>query len=398
MVRLLVLDMLRRVAYWQLALLAFGFAMAWAFFPARGGAGPVIAMSLAATFIIGPVAMLGWLGTPVVPYLPVSRRDVWRAAWVMSTLAPLAVMTTLKLPGALAGGVAGWSSLTLSSFMDLLYAGAGCAFLATANSLRGSKRATAVVFLALPLVLGGVLWPFVIQQWLPTNWAEVRPWHGAMFAIGAALTTWSALQSPTSWWPHRVRMVATSSGSGGGGAEIRRAVRIASAGGARTRLVGRHGDHVARLFPARRADRERAFGSFTGFEPFVVSQRLFVFNPASFTATDYSDIFSRLGWFAFFVAAVSARFPEALRHLRVLPLGNATVHTLLMGWPLIVWTAIWALLVVLHMGFGQPITDSPDSAGVDTHRPEPAHAGAEAARVGEVVSGRLHGHPVRANG
>ena len=76
MVRLLVLDMLRRVAYWPLALLAFGFAMAWAFFPARGGnVAPVIAMSLAATYIIGPVAMLGWLGTPVVPYLPLS----WRA-------------------------------------------------------------------------------------------------------------------------------------------------------------------------------------------------------------------------------------------------------------------------------------------------------------------------------
>jgi hypothetical protein len=240
--------------------------------------------------------------------------------------------------------------------MALLYAGAGCAVLAAANSLRGSKRATAVVLLALPLVLGGVLWPFVIQQWLPANWAEVRPWHGAMFAIGAALTTWSALQSPASWWPQRVRMVATSSGpvtaapKSGVLSGLPRLVAhelVWSAGMAITLLVS---------FLLIALIANALSGSFTGFEPFVVSQRLFVFNPASFTATDHPDgIFSRLGWFAFFVAAVSARFPEALRHLRVLPLGNATVHTLLMGWPLIVWTAIWALLVVLHMGFGQPI-------------------------------------------
>ena len=102
MVQLLVRDMLRRLPNGHLAFAAVVFALAWGVFLPEGRASYLAAASLAFAFYFGPIVMHGWLEPSPVSYLPVSRRDTWRAAWTMSVVAAPLVMTVLKIPGALA--------------------------------------------------------------------------------------------------------------------------------------------------------------------------------------------------------------------------------------------------------------------------------------------------------
>ena len=52
--------------------------------------------------------------------------------------------------------------------------------------------------------------------------------------------------------------------------------------------------------------------------------------------------------FAVFAASLAARFPDMLRHLRVLPLGAARLNVLLLVWPAVVWLTGWTGLLALH--------------------------------------------------
>ena len=52
--------------------------------------------------------------------------------------------------------------------------------------------------------------------------------------------------------------------------------------------------------------------------------------------------------FTFFAATLAARFPEMLRHLRVLPLGAARLNVLLTAWPAVIWLGAWTALLGLH--------------------------------------------------
>jgi hypothetical protein len=91
-------------------------------------------------------------------------------------------------------------------------------------------------------------------------------------------------------------------------------------------------------------------------DAFLVSQRLFVFDPRALASEDHHfEIFNQVAWFAFFAAAVSARFPEALRQLRVLPIGRHGIHALLLAWPFGVWTGVWVVLAMLHLLMSHPI-------------------------------------------
>src|SRR4051812_11771988 len=98
MVRRLVEDMIRRTPIWLGAVPSSMVAFGWGVLNSKGHRPAAMAMSLVFTYAIGPFAMTGRLQTPLIPYLPVSRREVWRAAWLMSTVAPAAVMTALEIP------------------------------------------------------------------------------------------------------------------------------------------------------------------------------------------------------------------------------------------------------------------------------------------------------------
>jgi len=70
------------------------------------------------------------------------------------------------------------------------------------------------------------------------------------------------------------------------------------------------------------------------------------------------DLASMFGWYGFYAAAVFVRFPQLVRHLRVLPLGRPRLHALLLAWPVLVWSVAWILLaLVQRMTIGAPIAD-----------------------------------------
>ena len=52
--------------------------------------------------------------------------------------------------------------------------------------------------------------------------------------------------------------------------------------------------------------------------------------------------------FAVFAASLTARFPDMLRHLRVLPVGAARLEILLIVWPAAFWLIAWIGLLLLH--------------------------------------------------
>jgi len=76
-----------------------------------------------------------------------------------------------------------------------------------------------------------------------------------------------------------------------------------------------------------------------------------VFDPAkvSLTARDFAS-WNQMTWYALFAASVAARFPETLRHLRVLPVGTVRLHATLLAWPALFWTAAWMCLAAVHAG------------------------------------------------
>jgi len=63
-------------------------------------------------------------------------------------------------------------------------------------------------------------------------------------------------------------------------------------------------------------------------------------------------------WYGLYASAVFVRFPQLLRHLRVLPLGTIRLQALLLSWPALVWGVLWTLLVLIH-----EMTIGPATAG-----------------------------------
>lgn len=352
MVRRLVEDMIRRTPVKPLAYLAIGLALAWGALASSGRRPVAIAISLAAVYVLGPVVMVERLRTPLVTYLPVSRRDVWRATWLMSTLAPTALMVAIKLPATLTASAATWSSLTLSTVMELLYAGTGCALIAAGDTKRILERVRWIVAV---LLLVGTFLPFAGRAWLPAQWSDVRPVHGLLFGIGLGLTWWGWRHTPTPALSRRrgLRIRAASSTA------VVSPVRPARLSGLPQLLAHelafsmRIGALMTVVFLGVAFIVRAGFDSRPTIHQFLVGQTMLVFDANTLKSPEF-DLSSPFGWYAFYLAAVSFRFSGLLRHLRVLPLGTGRLHVLLLAWPALIWSAAWLLLAGLQWAMNGP--------------------------------------------
>jgi hypothetical protein len=360
MVGRLVEDMLRRTPLRHVAILSIGLAYGWGVLASRGRLQIAMEMSLAATFVLGPIAMLLRLQTPLISYLPVSRRQVWQATWLMSTLAPAALMTAMKIPATLVNDATTWSSLTLSAVMDLLYAGAGCALIALGDARRGESH---LRWISSVLLVIGLIWPLVNLWSLPTAWLDVRPVHVLLFAAGLALTMLSAFHTPARTRARTLRPRPASSTGVVGPAKRDRLSGLP--------LLLKHELSNSLILAAEVLVTMLAV-------TYVLDGWIGRRTPLVFLADNLPPIFdsrpipsqpraidftSQFAWFALYSAAVSMRFPQLLRHLRVLPLGRPRLHALLLSWPVLVWSAIWLLLALV-----QRMTIGP-ATPVDLHLP-----------------------------
>lgn len=353
MVRRLVEDMIRRTPVRRIAFVLAVVALAWGMFLFDGKASAAMAMSLVVSYGLGPIVMLQRLQTPLLAYLPVSRRDVWRATWLMSTIAPVTLMTALQLPGTLVNGAAGWSSLTLSTLLDLIYVGAGCALIAAGEAARGVLLRVVM----LGLLTLGLLCPIVVRASLPTQWADVGSTHLVLFAIGLAFTLWGAFQTPRTARARPFGSSAASSPVATGPARRERLFGL-------PRLVAHElaaslslGAAMMCVFLGMAFVFERWWGREATVRGFLTAQTLLIFDAGALQAPRRFDVAQQFGWYAFYAAAVSIRFPQLLRHLRILPIGDIRLKWLLVAWPALVWSAVWLLLACVHViVIGRPLT------------------------------------------
>ena len=353
MVSLLIADMLRRVPVRAAAGLAVGLMLAWLMLGSEHHSSQAVALSLAVAFTLGPFCVPLLAHTPLTPYLPVSRRDGWRAIWLMMVPGPPVVTTVLTLPAVLLTGSPSWSGLTLSTVMACAYAGTGCALLAFGGLVspghvtrRGYRR-----WLELPvplLYLGGPFWSYAFVSALPRQWADLTPLSVPVLlaGVGCAAAAYFYTPSFASRGRRRVRASPAARPTAGGrraalsglprlfahelAFATTMAVNIVSAIAAVSLIVGAYSGSL------------KTIGAFA-------SRALLPFSPlpARQAVHDF-DVFDQLFWYGMFAASVSPRFPEMLRHLRVLPVGAARLHAALLGWPVLFWTLVWLLLALVQ--------------------------------------------------
>ena len=173
MVSRLFVDMLRRTPVRYLAFLGIGACRRVGFHCFHGAGLDRRRRSRSSlTYVLGPVVMLERLQTPLIPYLPVSRRDVWRATWLMSTLAPAALMAAVKLPAMLTAD----APLVEADAVDDDGPALRRRRMRTGRRRSTRTRGTPVVARSpLWLLIAGLVWPIVVYASLPTAVAERRP-------------------------------------------------------------------------------------------------------------------------------------------------------------------------------------------------------------------------------
>lgn len=194
-------DYVRRVGRdYVLAIAAL--AVLWLFFAVGGVSWSLaLALTLAAAAALGPTIVFGSMARRELLLMPVSRRELWRARWLLSTLIPLTVVLVAQALGVLAAmPLLGYlppvlPDPALTAVCVLLYTGAMMG-LAPAQAWWSSPRRRLfsrivnglIAPMAMVAFLGGMLWPILLRSRLPETWSDVRGWMAVVFVVGAVMT------------------------------------------------------------------------------------------------------------------------------------------------------------------------------------------------------------------
>lgn len=197
----IVRDYVRRVGRdYVLAIAAL--AVLWLFFAVGAVSWQLaLALSLAAAAALGPTIVFGSMARRELLLLPVSRREFWRARWLLSTLVPLTVVLVAQALGVLAAvPLLGYlppvlPDPTLTAACVFLYTGAmmglapAQAWWPRAQGALLARIADGVIAsAAFILFIGGILWPILLRSYLPAAWADFRGRLALVLLIAAALT------------------------------------------------------------------------------------------------------------------------------------------------------------------------------------------------------------------
>jgi hypothetical protein len=353
--RLLFEDMLDRRYRWPSALCVLGVAVFWL------GADPreSFVASLTAVFAMGPLFVAAAPEPRAVWYVPVSRRDRWRATWLLAVAVPATIVTAAKLPVLLFSPPAHWlhlsGALALSGLLDFAYAGVACSlllFLAEWRTTPGRGRALVpglVSIVALITVMGGGLfWPSLFRRLLPLRWADLSPVSGTILAAALVGSVASYFHAPVP--PPLGRGIRPSARP----RTRERGSQVPAAGGL-TRLprlllheyrfsLGLGGFLVATcalvLFIA---------GQVTHYPDSLGGllrlQSLLLFDAPVIRPRGPFDL---IVWYALVAMTFVGRFPEILTHLRALPVAAWRLNLILVAWPALMLATVWTALLALH--------------------------------------------------
>jgi hypothetical protein len=368
--RMLIADLVRRGYRWPSALFTFSVAIFWASHRADvGEAQAAFAMSLGAAFMMGPLFVAMSPAPRAIWYLPVSRRDVWRATWLVASVGPVVLTTAGKLVARLVpapAGLLGFSSLTLSSAYDFAYAGIGCgliALCARSHPASGPRRHLSGIISTMSLVaaVGGLFWGFAIRHWLPTHWSDLSPVTGTILAAALALALAAYFYTPgLEWRTGRPFYTRTTGAARPRQTRDARFSRRAGPTGLPRLLLHEYAFSVALggflvvAFGAIVFVTGALMNSPGAYGGFLRMQNLLLFDET--VAPQRRQLFDLLIWFGLFAGTLVSRFPETIRHLRVLPIRASALNLLLVAWPLVMLVTVWAALLGLHYAvLGQPV-------------------------------------------
>jgi hypothetical protein len=347
---LLVADFVRRVYRWPVLTAVLIACVLWWATSVAGDLAFAFTASIGLTFVIGPM-MTTASASRVVFYLPVSRGEVWRATWFVSTVVAAAVATAIKLPALLAGldvRDGGLAILALSSTYDFVAAAVGCSLMTFTQRPPDADRPWRTRLLALLAVvgfIGGALALLSLQAGMATRWSELTAGDAAALATLLALAIAGFAAGPHAGaGSPRLRRVRDGSRPPRGASRIsglpqlllQEFVWITSM----AFVLGTAFGVIAFLGTAFFGERPE------GIVDFLRSQKLLIFEGGPLTM-DRKGPAGLLVWCAFFAASVGARFPDLLRHLRVVPIGTTPLLALLVVWPAAFWSVVWAALIAL---------------------------------------------------
>ena len=360
MLRHLVLDLFGRL--WTVyagtcAFLALFWATAGLF---SFGPGFFFALSMAATFVLGPLIALTQISPPEILLLPLPRREIWRATWFVGTVSAGGVTLLAKLAGVAAaavfssGGPLGASQAVISSLIDVAYAGTLLGGLLLLRAGTGSRGPIGRVVSAMGITLavvtfaGGVLWGFLLQSYLAIEWEHLKGPAGWVLVagIGVALAAFFHVPPPGS----RVfsRRVETRS----------QRVTIAHYGallagltGSRLMLV--HETIVTASGALAMIVVVAVLGAFIEPEPGLAENlrawKLLPFAPGDPTAAIFSLVIYGSVMLNAFAPGRESGGSSPWRQLRVLPMTTAGLVRLLLVRRGSGWLTIWAVLLILHV-------------------------------------------------
>jgi hypothetical protein len=213
MVRLIVLDMLRRMrsAYlWSAAILSVVWCLTTMFASRTHDIAPTqfgIAMSLTLAFLLGPMLACG-LVTRAVQVMPLSTRQFWVASWLLGVVVAPACLLAARLAALIAGAAVFHSPLIedlpvigMSTLLDVASTGAFFGLFRLVDaSPTGERwwRGTPVHRLWLWLLLSatGCVWMWIWRTSLPTRLTDLTDLTGGMIGGAVVLGAFGYAYSP----------------------------------------------------------------------------------------------------------------------------------------------------------------------------------------------------------
>ena len=362
MLRHLLLDYLRRswsvyAAAGIILGLLWGTASASPFTPEF-----FVGLSLSAAFVLGPLLAVTQLSGTEILLLPVSRRDLWRAMWLIGTALAAGATLIAKLIAVLIASLSGAVSTVnvslvgLSSLLDFAYGGCLMALLVLLRSASGRARTRAgrgmanlVLVATAVLYLGGVAWGLLFASYLPTQWSALAGPAGppVLAAIGLAIA--SFFHVPPA----------------GAGSTGRFAASTATARQRPAPTITRQSRELTglRLLWTRDVLIAAAYflagvGMLLTMEVLTSSRNGVVHDLRSWKLLPFEKGMSSVRHFPLVlfglvainsVAAARERSGSSWRQFRVLPLSTARLAGALLLRRVLAWLSIWLVLVVVHV-------------------------------------------------
>lgn len=362
--RLLLIEILRRHKPLQL----LGVVMLAGIWYIVGGeeasaVSAALGASLCAVFLVGP-GRISMMVPPAVSYLPLSRRDIWRATWLASTVWPTALAAATMLLTMLVPATRttmGFSRVTLSAAYDFAYTGAGFALvmllMAAGSHPRIWRPLRDVLTAIAPLASAS---GFYVGFWglrsLPTQWSELSPSGASALVSTIGLVTAMYFYSPRVTGNPPLR-------AGNRRSATKRAalpVRPSRLTGLPKLIWNEYAWtlSIAGVIVALAGGIVMALDTFFGTRHLaagvVRAQLVWLFDRNS-AAPEYG--FGYIFWLIMFLLAGAARFGFMIRHLRVLPLRPVQMNALLVAWPAGVLLPAWAALMGAYvLVVQQPVT------------------------------------------